>query len=204
MNAYKVTKDQMETALAAVNEKYDGNIMWNRFEPKGSGFAFTLRCKSSKDLGHRITGVHFGKRRRHVSACWHVHGDFFDALFNVAPKAYVRAGRRRIDATQGNWEDRNIGSMMYPVMHSEACDCDRNNHKIRFGTLSRNGNGSLVESNVRMIKQSNIGKCPFVIMMPSHYREDGSCKCNDPAEREMMKRDWEYTDKSFREAGLIK
>jgi len=32
--------------------------------------------------------------------------------------------------------------------------------------------------------------CPHRILQPSHYREDGTCKCNDPKERIMHR--WGY------------
>lgn len=73
-------------------------------------------------------------------------------------------------------------------------------HTVKFGTL--NPDGTL--TNVRFIKQSDIGRCPFFIMVAEHYREDGSCKCNDPEHRKMMKKEWEYTEEDFRRAGLIK
>jgi hypothetical protein len=45
-------------------------------------------------------------------------------------------------------------------------------HKVQFGTLHPDGS----MTNVRMIKQSDMQKCPHCIMVPSHYREDGTCK----------------------------
>lgn len=51
-----------------------------------------------------------------------------------------------------------------------------------------NEDGSI--SDEREIKQSDIGKCPFVIFMPEHYRQDGSCRCDDPEHKEMV--DWGY------------
>jgi hypothetical protein len=50
---------------------------------------------------------------------------------------------------------------------------------------------------VRYMKQSDIRACPFVIIDPAHYRPDGSCKCNDPAEQERMIREWDYTREDF-------
>jgi hypothetical protein len=73
---------------------------------------------------------------------------------------------------------------------------------IRFSSLSPDEFGVIRESNVRIIRQSDIA-CPFSIIVADHYREDGSCRCNDPEYREMMKAEWEYTDEAFREAGLI-
>ena len=60
-------------------------------------------------------------------------------------------------------------------------------HKVTFGTLHPDGE----LTNVRMIKQSDIGRCPHTIMVPEHYRDDGTCRCNDP-EATVMK-EWGYT-----------
>lgn len=60
---------------------------------------------------------------------------------------------------------------------------------IRFSKMTLEGE-RLVETSVRVIKQSDIGKCPHVIFVPEHYRDDGTCKCNDPAATEM--KEWGY------------
>lgn len=122
----KATENEMEKALAIVNEKYNQNVTWKRFNPKGKGFQFTLRVLSSKGTGAKVSHTmepYTGKTRRSVASCWHVHGDFFDALFSVAPSAYVWSGGRKIDKNQGNWQDRNIGSIMYPFLYSDSCEC---------------------------------------------------------------------------------
>ncbi len=62
----------------------------------------------------------------------------------------------------------------------------RENHNIMFDTLTPDGN--LV--NVRLIKQSDIQRCPHYIMVPTHYRDDGTCRCNDKEHTEM--REWGY------------
>ncbi len=66
-------------------------------------------------------------------------------------------------------------------------------HEIRFAKMGADGQ----ESNVRMIKQSDITACPHFIMVPTHYRPDGSCKCDDAEERAMMIREWEYEASDF-------
>jgi len=71
-------------------------------------------------------------------------------------------------------------------------------HTVQFGTLFPDG----TVTNVRLIRQSDIGKCPFVIMVPEHYREDGSCKCNDPEHRKMMIKEWGYSKGSFKNIPL--
>jgi hypothetical protein len=75
-------------------------------------------------------------------------------------------------------------------------------HEIKFSDATII-NGQVVESNIRMIKQSDISKCPFYILMPSHYRADGTCKCNDAMERRMMCKQWGYTKRDFVRAGII-
>jgi hypothetical protein len=44
--------------------------------------------------------------------------------------------------------------------------------------------------NVRILKQSDILKCPYCIMMPEHYNQDGTCRCTDPTHTEM--KEWGY------------
>ena len=119
MKARECTKEDLFKALDKINEKYGGNVEFNRFDDKG----FTLRVKSSKGPGHRLSQS--SPQKRMVSACWHVHGDFFDALFEVNPDAYVISlGDKRISKDRGNWADWNIGSRMFPMYFSEACECN--------------------------------------------------------------------------------
>lgn len=67
-------------------------------------------------------------------------------------------------------------------------------HKIKFGTL----HSDETLTDVRYLKQSDVGRCPHFILLPEHYREDGSCKCDDLYEREKMIKEWGYTKKDFR------
>ncbi len=114
----------MNRALAIVNQKYNGNIEFNRFSHEGNGFRFTLRVINSRLPGARLgfTGKHL------INACWHVHGNFFDALLNIYGHAKIKTAKRTIEKTAegqiiGNWEDWNIGSIMEPLYYSEACNC---------------------------------------------------------------------------------
>lgn len=43
---------------------------------------------------------------------------------------------------------------------------------------------------IRILHSKDIQKCPHVIMVPEHYREDGSCRCTDPDHKEMV--EWGY------------
>ena len=66
-------------------------------------------------------------------------------------------------------------------------------HEIKFGTLHPDG----TLTNVRYVKESDIDKCSHFIMVPEHYRTDGSCKCNDPEEQAMMIKEWGYHESDF-------
>jgi len=56
---------------------------------------------------------------------------------------------------------------------------------------------------MRLILNSMIEKCPFLIMVAAHYRDDGTCKCDDPKERARMIAEWGYTEESFKRAGIV-
>ena len=118
----RATKQELEQALAKVNERYDNNITWNTFEQlnqSGTRFRVTLRVKDSKGKGHK-NGY---SGRRTINACWHVHGYFFEALLAINPDIVIKTAGRTVDKNGGNWEDWNIGSLMCPRYFSEACEC---------------------------------------------------------------------------------
>lgn len=48
---------------------------------------------------------------------------------------------------------------------------------VTFGTLGPEG-----LTNVRVISQEVIQKCPLCILVPEHYKNDGTCLCFDKAE----------------------
>lgn len=72
-----------------------------------------------------------------------------------------------------------------------------NEHEITFGELTPDG-----LTNVRVMRQSNLMSCPFTILVPEHYRPDGTCLCDDPEERARMIREWEYTEEDFQDIPL--
>jgi hypothetical protein len=56
---------------------------------------------------------------------------------------------------------------------------------VEFGRLTPDG-----YEHVKTINQSDMLKCPHVIMVAEHYRDDGTCRCNDPTHIEMA--EWGY------------
>lgn len=118
-----INVSDLEKALEVTNKKYNNNIIWQRApEAMGRRYRFTLRVKSSKEAGARRGTDQ--KRRKLINACWHVHGDMFEAIFKIAPGAVITTGGKKITADAGNWEDRNIGSIMSPCYYSDACECN--------------------------------------------------------------------------------
>jgi hypothetical protein len=122
----KTTAEQVLKAIEIINsERYNGKIIQHpdsdltkrkvRLRVKECGLPFTLTK---------------GKRSR--NACWHVHGDFFDALFSINPHAVVWSRGERITKEDGNWKDyaAHIVHVPYPglpesVLASQLCDCER-------------------------------------------------------------------------------
>lgn len=122
MKAKHADSTQMNQALSKVNERYQGNIAFERFEPNGRSVVFTLRVKSSREPGARRSF----QGRRMAKACWHAHGHFFEALLAINPEVVIisKGGPgSTVDKYSGNWSDCNIGSQCQPLMFSQACDC---------------------------------------------------------------------------------
>lgn len=58
---------------------------------------------------------------------------------------------------------------------------------VKFGTLHPDG----TVTDEREISKADIGACSFLIMVPEHYRADGTCRCDDQGHGEMVA--WGYT-----------
>jgi hypothetical protein len=139
MIAKNCSVNDLREALKHTNISFDKNVEFKRApEPRGKHLIFTLKVKDSKEAGHRLGFANAeGKQRRMASACWHVHGTFFDELLNINPEAIICTGAGNKNQIYsdgkdkngdsnviGNWEDFNIGSMAHPMLFSEACECD--------------------------------------------------------------------------------
>ena len=47
------------------------------------------------------------------------------------------------------------------------------------------------------VRQMNPHSCPFTILVAEHYREDGTCRCDDLTHRTFMCNEWGYEPKDF-------
>ena len=120
-----VTESEMHQALELINKKYNNNIRFKSGPSrKGRSLTATLTVNSTQDGARGYRRGHAG--RKIAAACWHVHGDFFDALIDINPDAIIvtgLTGKKIINKDGGNWQDENIGSQVNPMYYSEACDC---------------------------------------------------------------------------------
>ncbi len=132
---------ELTEALVKVNEKYDGNIKFREIKAQSqveTRFRLTLQVVTTKGPGHRVGYTYSDlktrsgkpyKGKRMIYACWHVHGDYFDCLFDINPKVEIRVGGQGKNVVykskKDNWEDFDVGSRMFPAMLSELCDCGK-------------------------------------------------------------------------------
>ena len=125
INAYR---EDIEKALDTANKLFDGNLMFNNFQRlSDTRYRVTLRVKNSHGKGARLSVPRYtldpkdqqGKQRRLINACWHAHGEFFDAL----PEGTRIQARDIVTYPGAEWQDSNIGSMMFPYYFSDACEC---------------------------------------------------------------------------------
>jgi len=125
MRISKTSREAIEKALAEVNEMFENNIEFLRFDranAKGTIFNVRLKVKDSSKPGTLFSAFRTrkdGEPCRTASACWHVHGYFHDAL-NPEAVIYSNGQKKR---PGDPWVDWNAGSMLYPCMQSYRCDC---------------------------------------------------------------------------------
>lgn len=122
---YGVDRLTVWDALYNINNKYANNITFKQ-EPvsisqRNRGYRFSLQVKSSSESGASRTRL----GHRSISVCWHVHGDFYDILFDSGAKRiltnyYVKNDMK---SKEDNWNDYNTGSDFFPAYASERCDC---------------------------------------------------------------------------------
>jgi len=125
MKIKNITPLQMMSAICAVNKHYGDNIQFNRFDVHTRSIDFTLRVKSSRGTGAKISS----SGRRSVAACWHAHRDFMRELFEISPSAVLTSMHAKYNGLEGFNQsylataDINVGSQALPVSFAQACGC---------------------------------------------------------------------------------
>lgn len=172
MQFKNVSNQDMSKALNIINKKYDGNIEFNRFEQKGNIIFATLKVKNANTKHGTVKGRKLNQSfmmykkgiRSNGSACWHVHGDFFETLLKVQPKAIIQTAFSNVykdnnGVIVGNWQDKNIGSIMHPVNYSECCECNDKSETLKT-------------AQIKTVKQNNLSsECWMVQIYGASYCE---------------------------------
>lgn len=170
-------------------------------------FRLALRSGVKRGRNHkyqRMSAGYNAGERRVAAVCWHGHRDFMRAIYRRDPDARIKSafadyrGSEEFEQKFPTTGDRNIGSMYYPTLAREACTCGHDEWDVETRDYIGSPNGYSTT-----MRQSDLSRCPFFILMPEHYREDGTCKCDNPEHREMMIREWEYSEEDFRREGVI-
>jgi len=198
-------------------------LEFDNFRAEGRGFGFRLIPPNSRAHYARRSprpGYAGGKSRRLKATCYHGFRDFIRLAFEAGASRVQSAWgkwptRELFEAELPRLRDRNVGSLAAPCRMVDLCECgDRAigaamlgdpspvpeaaravepEHEVQFGTLSPDG----TVSDVRSIRQSDMLKCSHVIMVADHYREDGSCRCDDPTEQAKLIAESGYTPADF-------
>ena len=119
------------------------------------------------------------------------------------PEAYETAMSRPVNALGSTAREYANGDFNSAIMRGIARQdkpaelMGKITHNTSLETLAKSYYNS--DGTLRRIAQADIQKCKFTILIPSHYREDGSCKCNDPAEQEKMIKEWGYNEEDFKD-----
>ena len=155
MRLIGLTLPQFETILARFNRRHKTSLhltehgSWHN-TPKTGGVKRPwvqgqLKLHSATDLYHRRKMPHYNVPTlntfepvlpvkvpgRMPFVCWHGCRDLFKAVFAKYPGATIRTGKtvyRGREHFERTFEstDVNIGSQIYPLNFSQACDCTEN------------------------------------------------------------------------------
>jgi len=147
MTIRHATYEQIIEALRKTNLIFRDNIVFKRCDHEEAHRALTHRVTLTVMAtrgphnvtlpGTRLSASPFsttkrGRGKRISAACWHAHGVFFYYLISLDPEAVILSGGslahpgsyHKISSKGGNWVDWNIGSAMYPIYMSDACECE--------------------------------------------------------------------------------
>lgn len=123
---------------------------------------------------YRATGYN---GRRLWAVDWTGHRDFMRAVFEKDPNTVIDTALARYE-----------GAEQFERLHTQTGSDMNRGFTKKVTAESSNEPPSGVT--VTIIKQSDIAACPHFILVPEHYRPDGSCRCNDQQHTEML--GWGY------------
>lgn len=189
-----LNKLEMEQAAAEVGVRFgEGLTPLNDKRDRWRCRLATVQVPYTGPRGGRHTKGKYERqswrgRRLTSCVCWHGYRDFMQEVFRVNPNAVIKTGFAKYEGLAGFEENyrntyyKNVGSMMSPAAYGDLCFCNDT-----YPTAKPPA-GMTVK--VRIVKHSDIAKCPHFILALEHYREDGTCRCDDPNAKVM--REWNY------------
>lgn len=131
------------------------------------------------------------------AATWDEWGEFLLALFNRDPAMIAGQASKPGKSTWG-YDGIEEFYTKTAERHADHQRWEQRTGEHRKGHtapwLARMSDYFIVTTRGGMRGARN---CPHVILDPRHYREDGSCKCNDPAEQAWMIQEWGYSPADF-------
>lgn len=203
MLARKTTANILTTAAMVVGVE----LRNFRENDRGTGYRFQLGLGVKRPVWRGEENIapyqrlNYKGTRKVAAVCWHGHRDFFRAVYEKSPEAVFITAVARYDGSEGFEETfpstytKEIGSVFDPCWYGNACFCDEGVEpdsatKTDYTVACVSVGSDLKTSEVRVMRQSDFLRCPHTIMLPEHYRADGTCKCDD--ENENMAA-WGYT-----------
>jgi hypothetical protein len=205
-----VTRDVLDSIASELDiQVYEYDELGHRVRGKFSGktaHKFLLRPVHNgrpprEQRFRKINDAPYGGgdgRRAAFAVCWHGHFFFMAKVFEHDPSATFQTGFDTWAGQDDFFErapasgTRNVGSIMHPLSYQGACDCDMTGDYI----IPTHPNPPLAPASdtggvkTWVMQQSMIKACPHFILVPDHYRADGSCRCYDPTATVMA--EWGY------------
>ena len=146
MEIRNVNREDLENALAIVNQRYNGNIRFKKISllrkhtRLGSKqvWQVTLTVNSThvkivdsvkprRVYIETLQGVKVNRGKRIAAVCWHVYGYFMDSLPKdsvIISGARTFGGKPIMRKPGEPWVDFPIGSYCFPMNASGACECN--------------------------------------------------------------------------------
>jgi len=189
-----LTPEQIREVATSVGVKIHSDWAGSGIRKDGRAWNFRLALDSTQpkrgNAGYkyqRTSQNSFYQGRKVAAVCWHGHRDFMRAVFRLDPNARFKTAIADWKGSE-DFEDRfaqtaynNVGSMMYPMFAKDCCTCSHD----EWGVDSSPGGTTSVTMQTGMIRG-----CDHYIFMPTHYRADGTCKCDEKDNADM--KEWGY------------
>jgi hypothetical protein len=140
MKIYDVPKHDLETIARTVGvelsgddvsnsrgDRWQGRLIPDNSETHGTSELAKYQRTSASQFGY---SDRLGRGRKVHAVCWHGYRDFMQAVFDRFPAARIQTSFADYRGAE-DFADKypataykNIGSLMYPVYVSDACECE--------------------------------------------------------------------------------